>query len=279
MAGFQIFSLKGRTKVTDEGVSFQSHIDGQRFFLSPETVVDIQNSLGSDIQMVLDNFSSYPSTEKQDLRAFNLTNLWAARAREHFVRSGSKNFQFAIVQGGLNESLRAESLAHLSEIGFDGYAVGGLSVGEPVSEFERIVSYIVPEMPVEKPRYLMGSGTPEEILHAVGNGIDMFDCVMPTRNARNGTLFTSRGKVAIKNEKHKLDTFPLDDKCDCYTCRNHSRSYLRHLYLSKEITSSILNSIHNIHFYLDFMRKIRYAIKINRFNSFKKDFLSEYKQN
>ncbi len=277
--GFQIFSLKGKTKVTDEGVSFQSHIDGDRFFLTPETVVDIQNSLGSDIQMVLDNFSPYPSSDAEDQRAFDITNLWAGRARAHFLKSGSKNFQFAIVQGGLNEELRSESLAKLTEIGFDGYAVGGLSVGEPVSEFERIVSYIVPKMPIEKPRYLMGSGTPEEILHAVGNGIDMFDCVMPTRNARNGTLFTSTGKIAIKNEKHKFDKAPLDKKCECYTCKNFSRSYLRHLYLSKEISSSMLNSIHNIHFYLDFMGKIRYAIKINQFNIFRKEFLSEYKQN
>ncbi len=276
--GFQIFSLKGRTKVTEEGVSFQSHIDGQRFFLTPEKVVDIQNSLGSDIQMVLDNFSPYPSTEEQDLKAFDITNLWAKRAREHFLKSGSKNFQFAIIQGGLNETLRDRSLDELSNIGFDGYAVGGLSVGEPVSEFERIVSYIVPKMPLNKPRYLMGSGTPEEILHAVGNGIDMFDCVMPTRNARNGTLFTSRGKVSIKNVKHKFDKGPLDERCDCYTCRNFSKSYLRHLYLSKEISSSILNSIHNIYFYLDFMAKIRYAIQINRFNIFKKEFLSEYIQ-
>jgi len=184
-------------------------------------VVDIQNSLGSDIQMVLDNFSPYPSTEEQDLKAFDITNLWAKRAREHFLKSDSKNFQFAIIQGGLDETLRDRSLAELSNIGFDGYAVGGLSVGEPVSEFERIV---------------------------------------------------------IKNVKHKFDKGPLDERCDCYTCRNFSKSYLRHLYLSKEISSSILNSIHNIYFYLDFMAKIRYAIQINRFNIFKKEFLSEYIQ-
>jgi len=276
--GFQIFSLKDRTKVTDEGVSFQSHIDGQRFFLTPEKVVDIQNTLGSDIQMVLDNFSPYPSTEAKDIKAFNITNLWAKRAREHFLNSESKNFQFAIIQGGLNEKLRMQSLENLTDIEFDGYAVGGLSVGEPLEEFERIVSFTVPKMPEDKPRYLMGSGTPEEILYAVGNGIDMFDCVMPTRNARNGTLFTSKGKLSIKNEKYKFDNLPLDENCSCYTCKNFSRSYLRHLFLSKEISSSILNSIHNIHFYLDFMSKIRYAIKIKRFNSFKEEFLSEYKQ-
>ena len=276
--GFQIFSLKERTKVTNEGVSFQSHIDGQRFFLTPETVVDIQNSLGSDIQMVLDNFSPYPSTKKEDLRAFDITNLWAKRARKHFLKSENKNYQFAIIQGGLNEKLRFESLTNLNEIGFDGYAIGGLSVGEPISEFERIISYIVPKMPVKKPRYLMGSGTPEDILYAVENGVDMFDCVIPTRNARNGTLFTNKGKISIKNEKYKFDKTPFDERCSCYTCRNFSRSYLRHLYLSKEITSSILNSIHNVHFYLDFMKKIRYAITINRFNSFRKEFLSEYKQ-
>ncbi len=275
--GFQIFSLKGRTKVTEKGVSFQSHIDGTKFFLSPEDVVDIQNVLGSDIQMILDNFAPYPATEKENRKAFEITNIWARRGRDHFLKSESPNAQFAIIQGGLDEELRSESLERLSDIGFDGYAVGGLSVGEPVEEFERIVSYIAPKMPIETPRYLMGSGTPEELLHAIGEGIDMFDCVMPTRNARNGTLFTSRGKVSIKNEKYKFDTMPLDENCDCYTCRNFSKAYLRHLYMSREISSSILNSIHNIHFYLDFMGKIRYAIKLNRFNSFRKEFLSDYK--
>jgi queuine tRNA-ribosyltransferase len=276
--GFQIFSIKEGSKVTEEGVRFKSHLDGSTFFLSPEDVVDVQNVYDSDIQMVLDNFAGHPATREEDERALELTHLWARRARERFLSVNKSNFQFAIVQGGLFTDLRSRSLEELTSIGFDGYAVGGLSVGESGEDFQRIVSFLVPLMPEGKPRYLMGSGTPEEILFAVEHGVDMFDCVMPTRNARNGCLFTSRGKLSVKNERYKMDELPPDSECACYTCRNFSRAYLRHLYMSKEINASILNSIHNIHFYLDFMSKIRYSIKLNKFNQFKQDFLSGYKQ-
>jgi len=275
--GFQIFSLQENSKVEQKGVEFRSHLDGSKFFLTPESVVDIQNILDSDIQMVLDNFAPHPSTPAEDRFALDMTSLWAERARERFLETGREgNIQFGIVQGGLNEDLRSESLEKLTRTGFDGYAVGGLSVGESRADFDRIVSYIVPQMDRYRPRYLMGSGTPEEILFAVEKGIDMFDCVMPTRNARNGSLFTGSGKIAIKNEKHKFDLRPVDPECGCYTCRNFSRSYLRHLYISKEINSSILNSIHNLRFYLDFMQEIRYSIFSDKFLEFRDKFLFKY---
>lgn len=276
--GFQIFSIKANSKVTDAGVTFKSHIDGSTFFLSPEDVVDVQNVYDSDIQMVLDNFAGHPATRQQDERALELTHLWARRARQRFIETNQKNAQFAIIQGGLHTDLREQSLHELTRIGFDGYAVGGLSVGESQEDFGRIVSFIVPLMPVDKPRYLMGSGTPEEILLAVERGIDMFDCVMPTRNARNGCLFTANGKLSIKNERYKYDPLPIDPTCTCYACKNFSRAYLRHLYISGEINASILNSLHNIHFYLDFMSKIRYSIRLNTFMKYKEDFLSQYKK-
>jgi len=275
--GFQIFSLSGNAKVTEAGVEFKSHLDGSKFFLTPESVVDIQNTLDSDIQMVLDNFAPNPATAAEDRFALDITSCWAARAREHFLETGKEgNMQFGIIQGGLNEDMRSESLAKLDDTGFDGFAVGGLSVGESREEFDRIISHIVPKMNPDKPRYLMGSGTPEEILFAVEKGIDMFDCVMPTRNARNGSLFTRSGKIAIKNEKHKFDLRPVDDQCGCYTCTHFSRAYLRHLYISREINSPILNSIHNLRFYLDFMRKIRYSIFSDKFPEFRDKFLFEY---
>jgi queuine tRNA-ribosyltransferase len=246
------------------------------FFQSPEDVVDIQNVYDSDIQMALDYFAGHPATREQDQHAMEITHLWAGRARERFLATNKDNHQFAIIQGGLYTDFREESLETLRAMDFDGYAVGGLSVGESNEDFERIVSHIVPLMPKEKPHYLMGSGTPEEMLLAIEKGIDMFDCVMPTRNARNGSLFTANGKISIKNERYKMDKEPLDPECGCYTCRNFSRAYLRHLYISREINSSILNSMHNIYFYLDFMSKIRYAIGLNNFNEFKRKFLNNY---
>lgn len=282
--GFQIFSLQDYSKISTEGVAFKSHLDGSRFFLSPEEVVDIQNVLNSDIQMVLDYFASYPATREEDGRAAELTHRWAQKARRRFLETHNPNkenqgqAQFAIVQGGLFEDLREQSLKGLVESDFEGYAIGGLSVGEPRAEFDRIVSFVGPRLPHEKPRYLMGSGTPEEILFAVASGVDMFDCVLPTRNARRGTLFTSRGRLSIKNERFKLDDSPLDPDCSCYTCRHFSRAYLRHLYLSREITSAVLSTVHNIHFYLDFMTKIRYAIELKKFTEFKEEFLSLYKK-
>jgi queuine tRNA-ribosyltransferase len=276
--GFQIFSIKGNKKITDEGVEFKSHIDGSKFFLSPEDVVDIQNTFDSDIQMVLDYFAGYPASKEDDQKALRITHLWARRARERFLATKKNNAQFAIVQGGLFTDLREKSMEVLSKMDFEGYAVGGLSVGENKEEFERIITFLVPKMPLDKPRYLMGSGTPLEILQAVELGVDMFDCVMPTRVARNGTLFTSRGRLSIKNQRFKHDKNPLDEGCQCYTCKNFSRAYLRHLYTSGEINAAILNSIHNVHFYLDFMCKIRYAIGLNNFKGFKEKFLQSYKQ-
>ncbi|MEN8152526.1 MAG: tRNA guanosine(34) transglycosylase Tgt [Acidobacteriota bacterium] len=276
--GFQIFSLKGNSKVSEKGVEFKSHLDGSKFFLTPEKVVEIQNVFDSDIQMVLDNFASYPSTPEENREALRITGIWAERARSRFLETNKENFQFGIIQGGLDEEMRQESLGALKKIGFDGYAVGGLSVGEKRDEFEKIISFIVPQMEEQKPRYLMGSGTPEEILYAVDKGIDMFDCVMPTRNARNGSLFTFSGKISIKNEKFKFDTEPVEKECNCYTCRNFSRAYLRHLYISREINSSILNTIHNLHFYLDFMSRIRYSIEQKKFSAFKEKFLLKYKK-
>jgi queuine tRNA-ribosyltransferase len=275
--GFQIFSLNSNARVSEEGVRFKSHLDGSSFVLTPEGVVDIQNILGSDIQMVLDNFAPHPASRVQDEKALHLTGIWASRARERFLKTNRANFQFAIIQGGLHEDLRQRSLGELAAMDFDGYAIGGLSVGESQADFQRILRPLAPGLPAAKPRYLMGSGTPEDILFAVECGMDMFDCVLPSRNARNGTLFCSRGKVRIKNEKYKSDTRPLDEDCQCYTCRNFSRAYLRHLFISREILASILNTIHNIHFYLDFMAKIRYAIQSAKFSELKENFLALYK--
>ncbi len=275
--GFQIFSLQANARVSENGVRFKSHLDGSLFTLRPEDVVDIQNVLDSDIQMVLDYFAPHPASRVQDEKALELTSLWAARAREHFLKTNRGNFQFGIIQGGLHGDLRERSLRELAAMDFDGYAIGGLSVGESQAEFQRVLEPLAPELPAAKPRYLMGSGTPQDILFAVESGMDMFDCVLPSRNARNGTLFTSRGKVRIKNEKYKSDPQPLDEDCRCYTCRNFSRAYLRHLFMSREMLASILHTIHNIHFYLDFMVKIRYAIQSHEFIEFKEDFLALYK--
>jgi queuine tRNA-ribosyltransferase len=275
--GFQVFSLRANARVGEQGVRFKSHLDGRSFFLGPEEVVDIQNILDSDIQMVLDHFAPHPASRAQDEKALRLTSLWAARARNRFLQTNRSNFQFAIVQGGLHADLRERSLRELSAMDFDGYAIGGLSVGESEREFRDTLRPLAPCLPAGKPRYLMGAGTPEDILFAVEHGVDMFDCVLPSRNARNGTLFTSRGRVRIKNEKYRFDPLPPDGDCSCYTCRRFSRAYLRHLFMSREILASIANTIHNIHFYLDFMAKIRYAIQSHKFTEFKEDFLARYK--
>ncbi|MCX6558174.1 MAG: tRNA guanosine(34) transglycosylase Tgt [Candidatus Aminicenantes bacterium] len=275
--GFQVFSLRANARVDERGVSFKSHLDGSSFFLTPEAVVDVQNIFDSDIQMVLDHFAPHPASRSQDEKAMHLTSHWAARAREHFLKTNRGNFQFAIIQGGLHADLRERSLQELRAMDFDGYAIGGLSVGESLSEFQQTLQPLAPRLPAGKPRYLMGSGTPEDILFAVEHGVDMFDCVLPSRNARNGTLFTSRGRVRIKNEKYRFDEQALDGACSCYTCRLFSRAYLRHLFQSREILASILNTIHNIHFYLDFMTKIRYAIQSHKFIEFKENFLALYK--
>ncbi len=276
--GFQIFSIEGSKKITPEGVEFKSHLDGSKFFLTPEAVVDLQNGFDSDIQMVLDYFAGYPSAREKDEEALRITHHWAQRARERFLATNRDNSQFAIVQGGLHEDLREESVQTLTRMEFEGYALGGLSVGENKEEFERILTYAAPKLPGDKPHYLMGTGTPGEILRAVELGVDMFDCVLPTRVARNGALFTSRGRISIKNRRYKQDQNPPDPDCRCYTCKNFSRAYLRHLYISGEINAAILNSLHNIFFYLDFMSKIRYAIQLNNFKEFKEKFLSTYNE-
>jgi queuine tRNA-ribosyltransferase len=276
--GFQIFSIQGNKKITDQGVEFKSHIDGSTFFLAPEDVVDLQLGFASDIQMVLDYFAGHPASRSEDEEALRLTHLWAQRARERFLARGSAHCQFAIVQGGLHTDLREKSLEVLTRMNFEGYALGGLSVGESKEDFERIITFLAPKMPLEKPRYLMGSGTPPEILQAVALGVDMFDCVLPTRMARNGALFTSRGRLSIKNQRFKTDKNPLDPECQCYTCKNFSRAYLRHLYISGEINAAVLNSLHNVHFYLDFMSKMRYAIQLSYFKEFREKFLSKYQE-
>ncbi|MDI6801229.1 MAG: tRNA guanosine(34) transglycosylase Tgt [Thermodesulfovibrionales bacterium] len=279
--GFQVYSLSSLRSIKKEGVEFRSHIDGLLQFLSPEKAMEIQAMLGSDIAMVFDECTPYPAEYEYAVKSLKLTTEWARRCKEFMnsaevqkCRSAEEKTSelpslFGIIQGGMYKDLRRRSLEELIEIGFDGYAVGGLSVGEPKDEMYETIQFIAPLMPLEAPRYLMGVGDLQDVLVAVENGFDMFDCVMPTRNARNGTLFTSRGRVSIKRTEFKADPEPLDPECGCYTCRNYSRAYLRHLFLSKEILSMRLNTIHNLYFYLDFFRKMREAIDNRTFKEFK----------
>jgi queuine tRNA-ribosyltransferase len=277
--GFQIYSLSSLRKIYDDGVEFRSHLDGSLHFLTPEKSMDIQLRLGSDIIMAFDECTPYPADFDYALKSLNLTTNWARRCKEFLnsaiVKNNSNSYSsalpslFGIIQGGMYKELRKKSLEDLLDIGFDGYAVGGLSVGEPKEEMYEIIEFLGPLLPKEKPRYLMGVGDLLDVLVAVENGFDMFDCVMPTRNARNGTLFTSRGKISIKRTEFKEDPNPLDPDCDCYTCKNYSRAYLRHLFLSKEILSMRLNTIHNLYFYLDFFRKMRDSISEGNFHKFK----------
>jgi queuine tRNA-ribosyltransferase len=275
--GFQVFSLRGIRKITEEGVKFASPIDGRRLFLSPEESMRIQTVLNSDIVMQLDECTPYeidgkPATEKQAADSMRMSLRWAKRCKDEFNRLGNPNALFGIVQGGMYKHLREESLHGLVDIGFDGYAVGGLSVGEPKAEMNRIGEEIVSQLPDDKPRYLMGVGTPEDLVEGVSQGIDMFDCVMPTRNARNGWLFTRYGDVKIKNAKYIKDLAPLDESCDCYTCRNYDRSYLHHLHKVGEILGARLNTIHNIHFYLTLMAEMRDALEKGTFEEWKEQF-------
>jgi queuine tRNA-ribosyltransferase len=263
--GFQVASLKALRRVTDEGVVFRSHLDGSLHALSPERAVDIQEKLGADVAMVLDECLLYPS-ERGDARAAAMRSLdWAARAKK--ARTRSDQALFGIVQGGVFEDLRRENGRALLELDFEGYGIGGLAVGEPKELLREMTAISASELPEDRPRYLMGVGTPLDILESVALGIDLFDCVLPTRNARNGTLFTSSGKVAIKNARHASDEGPLDPECRCYTCSHFSRAYLRHLFLAREMTSSTLNTIHNLQFYIDLMRRIRQAIEEDRFDA------------
>ncbi len=268
--GFQIFSLKELTKITEEGATFRSHLDGSKLFLSPEDAIMVQESLGSDIMMCLDTCIPFPADREETVKATDLTSRWAQRCRKAQNQTGQ--LLFGIVQGGMYPDLRKSAAQALIDIGFDGYALGGLSVGEPKSLMQEMTEATVPHLPVDYPVYMMGVGTPEDLVEGVWRGIDMFDCVMPTRNARNGTLFTSTGKVVIKNARHREDERPLDEQCTCYTCRNYSRAYLRHLFQAREILSYHLNTIHNLHYYLNLMSGIRGAIEKDCFAQFRKDF-------
>lgn len=272
--GFQFFSLAKLAKFRDEGVSFQSHIDGSRHFFSPEKSVEIQMILGSDIMMSLDWCIGYPSSEKQVMDALNKTTLWAKRGFDFWKEKGSANSLFGIIQGGMYKHLRTLSARQLTDIDFPGFAIGGLSVGEPKELMYEMADHTLPLLPPDKPRYIMGVGTPENLVELVGMGCDMFDCVMPSRNARNGQLFTNTGTMNIYNAKFRFDKNPIDEACSCYTCQNYSRSYLRHLYKSRELLAYRLNTIHNIYYYTQLMEKIRRAIEQNRFLEFKKEFFS-----
>jgi len=258
--GFQVFSLGAMRKISEEGVKFSSPIDGAKLFLTPEISMRIQHVLNSDIVMIFDECTPYPATRDEVAKSMRLSLRWAQRSRDEHNRLENTNALFGIVQGGMVEDLRDESLAALDAIGFDGMAIGGLSVGEPKDEMARILAHVAPKLPAHKPRYLMGVGTPEDLVHAVKTGIDMFDCVMPTRNARNGHLFTRFGDLKIKNARHKTDTGPLDPSCTCYTCSNFSRAYLHHLFRAREILGSMLNTIHNLHFYQTIMAEMRDTI-------------------
>ncbi|MFH1081110.1 MAG: tRNA guanosine(34) transglycosylase Tgt [Pseudomonadota bacterium] len=268
--GFQVFSLGALRKITPEGVLFQSHIDGSKHFLSPELAVSIQESLGSDIMMCLDDCTPYPATHREVEDSLALTLQWARRSRA--ARQSPEQALFGIIQGGMYPDLRKIAVEALTAIGFDGYALGGVSVGEPKDSMRAVVAEITPLLPCDRPRYLMGVGTPEDIVRCVGQGIDMFDCVMPTRSARNGLLFTNHEKVVIKHARYREDPLPIDSLCDCYTCRNYSRAYLRHLFMANEILAMVLNTIHNVRHYLALMERIRDAIRADCYPAFQEQF-------
>jgi queuine tRNA-ribosyltransferase len=270
--GFQVWSLGQLRKITEEGVHFASPINGDKLFLSPEVSMQIQRSLNSDIVMQLDECTPHDAPIEQARASLQMSLRWAKRSYDEHHRLQSPNALFGIVQGTVHESLRAESLAGLNEIPFDGIAVGGLSVGEPKEDMHRVLDFIGPKLPKEKPHYLMGVGTPEDLVYAVERGIDMFDCVMPTRNARNGWLFTRFGDIKLKNAKYRDDHRPLDETCSCYTCRNFSRAYLHHLNKTGEILGAMLNTIHNLHYYLELSKEMRDAIEARRFVAWREQF-------
>jgi queuine tRNA-ribosyltransferase len=287
--GFQVFSLGPLRKMSEEGVEFRSHIDGSTYFLSPEKSMEVQVALGSDIAMTFDECTPHPVSREEASRSLELTGRWARRSRSHFQKlilepgsAGAAGISvvnggqalFGINQGGTYLDLREQSVAGLIETGFDGYAIGGLSVGEEKEAMFEVVSHVAPLLPSDRPRYLMGVGTPEDIVEAVGLGVDMFDCVMPTRNARNGQLFTSRGRMNIKNARYREDGRPVDEACGCAVCAKYSRAYLRHLHMSGEILWSVLSTLHNACFYLDTMSRIRQAIELGTFSEFHDSFLS-----
>ena len=272
--GFQVFSLGKMRKITEEGVAFRSPKDGSSIFMGPEESMQIQHKLGSDIVMIFDDCTAYPAEKNIVDQSMQLSLRWAKRSLIEHKRLKNKNALFGIVQGGMHRELRVQSAESLIEMGFNGYAIGGLSVGEPKEEIMEVLSYLPAHMPTDKPRYLMGVGTPLDLVEGVASGVDMFDCVMPSRNARNGYLFTSEGVVKIRNAKYKKDTSPLDPNCGCSTCSNYSRSYLHHLQKTNEILGSRLNTLHNLFYYQELMQSIRSAIKTNTFSSFRKFFLA-----
>jgi len=282
--GYQVFSLAERRVITEDGARFRSHLDGSEHLLTPEKAADIQAQLGSDISMVFDECLALPADVSAVRTSMERTLRWACRARDRFVAirhgrvpgvvvTNPGQAQFGIVQGGTHLDLREESATRTVEVGFDAYAIGGLSVGEPPQTMYDVVSHTTPFLPAERPRYLMGVGTPEDIVEAVARGVDLFDCVLPTRNARNGQLFTRHGRINIKNAQYAEDDGPIDSDCGCYTCRTFSRAYLRHLYAVNEINAATLNTLHNLHFYLDTLRRIRESLKFGRFETFRYEFL------
>jgi len=268
--GFQVWSLGKLRKITEEGVAFKSPINGSKIFMGPEESMQVQRKLGSDIVMVFDECTPYPATLTEARESMELSMRWAKRSRE--AHADNPSALFGIVQGGMHIDLRQRSLETLVDIGFEGYALGGLSVGEPKADREQILTQVVPDMPDDHPRYLMGVGTPEDIVEAVRRGIDMFDCVMPTRNARNAYLFTRTGVIKLRNSQYTSDTRPLDEQCGCYTCQNYSRAYLRHLDKCGEILGSHLNTIHNLHYYQELMASLRLAIETDSLNDFVASF-------
>jgi len=275
--GFQIYSLSPLAKVKEEGVSFASHLDGTKIRLSPEDIVDLQLALGSDIMMVLDYFVPFPSPDEKLREAVAITSRWAERSRDRFRELDSASLLWGITQGSVSWELRKQSTEDLVRLDFDGYALGGLGIGEAKSQLFEILEKSDALLPKDRPRYLMGMGYISDIFEAVERGMDLFDCVLPTRNARNGSLFTSRGVIVIKNRKYAQDKRPLDEDCPCYTCRNFSRAYLRHLYEREEISSAVLHTIHNLYFYLDIFRKIRQSIQSNSFQQLKQRYLNTLK--
>ncbi|MGF1738287.1 tRNA guanosine(34) transglycosylase Tgt [Photobacterium satsumensis] len=270
--GFQVFSLGDIRKITEEGVHFRNPVNGDKIFMDAEKSMEIQQDLGSDVVMIFDECTPYPATHDEAKKSMEMSLRWAQRSRNHFDKLGNKNALFGIVQGGVYEDLRDVSVEGLTNIGFDGYAVGGLAVGEPKEDMHRVLEHTCPQLPEDKPRYLMGVGKPEDLVEGVRRGIDMFDCVMPTRNARNGHLFVTGGVIKIRNAKHKTDTTPLDPHCDCYTCRKYSKAYLYHLDKCNEILGARLNTIHNLRYYQRLMESIRSAIEEDRFDVFVEEF-------
>ena len=268
--GFQVFSLGKMRKITEEGVRFSSPVNGEKIMLTPERSMEVQRSLNSDVVMIFDECTPYPATHKESKDSMELSLRWAQRSKD--AHGDSPNALFGIVQGGMYEDLREISVNGLKAIDFDGYAIGGLSVGEPKEDMVRILDHTAPLIPKDKPRYLMGVGKPEDLVEGVRRGIDMFDCVMPTRNARNGHLFVNTGVIKIRNASHKTDTRPLDESCDCYTCKNYSRAYLHHLDKCKEILGSQLNTLHNLHFYQKVMQGLRDAIEQGKLDAFVEEF-------